>query len=304
MKKTIIKDENYFTVFGWMRNQLKLNGNELNVYAVIYGFSQDGESEFKGSQAYIMDFTGIQSNNTLCRILKSLKSKGYIEELSHNSQNGKTNTYKAVPKEQVINKLENNKKGYAKIADLQDIVNKKEENPKILGYAKIADPVCENYIPGYAKIADPLNNDDKNIIDKDNYIEESKKENNKYINNKGQSSDFEKTQEGNYPRESYAELMDKHNLSKELKNTLWKFIQHSLMNNTFITNDKLERLILLLLENYSRDIDRIELILTAIDKGYVDVKRSKVLKPFASQREYSQDYFDSLITKITKEKAV
>lgn len=98
--------------------------------------------------------------------------------------------------------------------------------------------------------------------------------------------------------------MDKHNLSEELKNTLWKIIQHCLMNGNFVTNDKLERLIVLLLKQCSTDGERIDLIITAIDKGYVDVKRSKVLKPFAKQREYSDDYFDSLITKITKEQAV
>ena len=54
----MVKNENYYTIFGWMLNELKLSGIDLIVYAIIYSFSQDGESEFKGSVAYISDFTG------------------------------------------------------------------------------------------------------------------------------------------------------------------------------------------------------------------------------------------------------
>ena len=45
----MIKDENYFVVHGWMRTKLNLKGNHLTIYALIYGFSQDGESEFRGT---------------------------------------------------------------------------------------------------------------------------------------------------------------------------------------------------------------------------------------------------------------
>ena len=35
-------NENYILITGWMVNELKLKGSELFVYALIYGFSQDG----------------------------------------------------------------------------------------------------------------------------------------------------------------------------------------------------------------------------------------------------------------------
>lgn len=44
-----IRNENFYTVLGWMLNVLELKGNELIVFAIIYSFSQDGESEFTGS---------------------------------------------------------------------------------------------------------------------------------------------------------------------------------------------------------------------------------------------------------------
>lgn len=33
-----MKDGNYYTVYGWMINRLKLKGTTLQLYAVIYGF--------------------------------------------------------------------------------------------------------------------------------------------------------------------------------------------------------------------------------------------------------------------------
>ena len=33
----------YITIQSWMREELGLSGNELMTYAIVYGFSQDGE---------------------------------------------------------------------------------------------------------------------------------------------------------------------------------------------------------------------------------------------------------------------
>ena len=41
-----MKDGNYYTVYGWMINQLKLKGTTLQLYAVIYGFSENGICAF------------------------------------------------------------------------------------------------------------------------------------------------------------------------------------------------------------------------------------------------------------------
>ena len=42
----MISDGTYITIQGWMRTDLKLSGNELIVYAIIYGFSQNKQGEF------------------------------------------------------------------------------------------------------------------------------------------------------------------------------------------------------------------------------------------------------------------
>lgn len=75
-----ISDTNFYTVFGWMLNVLGLKGNELTIFAVIYGFSQDGKSEFDGSISYLQTFANISSKQTVYTMLESLQEKHYIKK--------------------------------------------------------------------------------------------------------------------------------------------------------------------------------------------------------------------------------
>ena len=72
MAESRIKDENYYQIQGWMINRLKLKGMPLCVYAIIYGFSQDGEGEYTGSLQYLCDFCGGVSKPTIIKALKDL----------------------------------------------------------------------------------------------------------------------------------------------------------------------------------------------------------------------------------------
>ena len=72
-----MKDGSYYVVQSFMINDLKLKPNELIVYAIIYGFSQDGSSAFKGSIKYLMESTNL-SKPTVLGILKDLVDKEYI----------------------------------------------------------------------------------------------------------------------------------------------------------------------------------------------------------------------------------
>jgi hypothetical protein len=78
MGESKIKDENFYLVSGFMVNRLGLKGVPLNVYAIIYGFSQDGESEFPGSLQYLCDFCGGVSKPTIIKALKELTEAGVI----------------------------------------------------------------------------------------------------------------------------------------------------------------------------------------------------------------------------------
>lgn len=56
---------------------LGLSGNDLMVFALIYGFSQNGQGCFYGSISYICETCGISKSTTL-RILQDLTQKGFI----------------------------------------------------------------------------------------------------------------------------------------------------------------------------------------------------------------------------------
>lgn len=70
-------DSNFFTVQGWMVNKLDLSGYELSCFAIIYGFSQDGESKFEGSLNYISSFLKC-SIKTAQRSIERLLEKNFI----------------------------------------------------------------------------------------------------------------------------------------------------------------------------------------------------------------------------------
>jgi predicted transcriptional regulator len=98
-----------------MITELKLSGNDLLVYAIIYGFSQDGESRFTGSLQYLADWcnatkAGIQKN------LKNLIDMGLIEKYESFKNNIKFCEYSCIPYNKVahpmqqscINNIDNN----------------------------------------------------------------------------------------------------------------------------------------------------------------------------------------------------
>lgn len=92
-KELKIKDENYFQISGWMINKLGLKGNTLMVYAIIYGFSQDGESYFSGSRKYLCDFIGA-TKPTIDKSLQELIEKNYIFKYSEKINDITHNKYK------------------------------------------------------------------------------------------------------------------------------------------------------------------------------------------------------------------
>lgn len=82
----------YIVIQDWMISDLQLKGNELLTYALIYGFSQDGESEFKGSLKYISEFLGV-SKSTAQRNLENLVNRGVIEKRVEEISGVKFNRY-------------------------------------------------------------------------------------------------------------------------------------------------------------------------------------------------------------------
>ena len=94
MAESKVKDDNFFLVSGWMINRLNLKGVALQVFSIIYGFSQDGESCFTGSLQYLMDFTNA-SKPTIIKALKELVDAGFLLKIENEMNGVKFNKYKA-----------------------------------------------------------------------------------------------------------------------------------------------------------------------------------------------------------------
>lgn len=95
MAESRIKDENFYQIQGWMINRLGLKGAPLSIYAIIYGFSQDGENEYTGSVQYLCDFLGGVSKPTVINALKSLVESKYLFRREEFINGVQFNRYKA-----------------------------------------------------------------------------------------------------------------------------------------------------------------------------------------------------------------
>lgn len=72
-----MKENQYVVIQAFMLNELKLKGNELIVYAVIHGYTQDGSHWYYGTRKSLAEWCGA-TTMTVSNCLKSLMDKGYI----------------------------------------------------------------------------------------------------------------------------------------------------------------------------------------------------------------------------------
>lgn len=101
----MIKNENYITIQGFMVNELHLKGNELLVYAIIFGFSQAKDQRFTGSLQYLAEWTNSTKQGVI-KNLKSLVEKGYIIKEEKIFNGVKFCEYYATEFNEVLNKVE------------------------------------------------------------------------------------------------------------------------------------------------------------------------------------------------------
>lgn len=108
-------NENYINIQGWMRTTLGLTGPRLMAYAIVYGFSQDGESSFTGGLKYIMDWCGC-CKDTARAILRELTEEGLIEREDVGKNGQIVQTYRATMPPRKIQGVENSDTHPSKIS--------------------------------------------------------------------------------------------------------------------------------------------------------------------------------------------
>jgi len=132
-----VKDQNYIVIQGWMLSQLELKGNDLLIYGIIYGFSQDGNNKFTGSRQYLADWTN-STKQGVTNSLTKLLEKGLITKEEHFIHGVKFCYYQAID---------------------------------LTGVGKLVDGGWANHLTGGGQISCPYNKEEKK-----EYNKEDKKE--------------------------------------------------------------------------------------------------------------------------------
>ena len=89
-----VKDGNYYVVQSFMITELKLKGLERDIYAIIYGFSQNGHS-FSGSLSYLEEWT-CSTKKGVWGCLQGMIKKGLISKEENEFNGIKTCKYAAL----------------------------------------------------------------------------------------------------------------------------------------------------------------------------------------------------------------
>jgi hypothetical protein len=91
-----LNDKDGYHAYGWMINQLHLEGGDLTTFAVIYGFIKGYAGEYIGNTYYLSAWTG-WSDKT-CRVhLANLVEKGLIVEAQGREGTNPCRRYKLAP---------------------------------------------------------------------------------------------------------------------------------------------------------------------------------------------------------------
>lgn len=119
---TYMKETSYIIIQGWMRTRLRLTGNDLICFALIFGFSQDGESVFTGSLKYIQEAIGVATRQSVLNILARLEAKGLIVRNTDVINGVKITSYKAYsePQNEDAQNLDTQSKNYTEVVQNLD----------------------------------------------------------------------------------------------------------------------------------------------------------------------------------------
>lgn len=84
--------DRFVNIQEWML-QFGLKPSELIAFAIVFGFSQDGKSTFKGGLDYICSWLGT-SKNTACATMNALVEKKLIDKIEHTTGSIKVCEYR------------------------------------------------------------------------------------------------------------------------------------------------------------------------------------------------------------------
>lgn len=158
-----VKNENYYQVSGWMINELHLKGNELSIYAIIYGFSQTQGQVFTGSLQYLAAWTNSTKQGVL-KALRGLLDKGLIEknekfingikycEYYSTKFNGVLNKVEYPVKQSLIGGIKQSLPNNIDIDNIKNNINKKEKEKSIDDVLETIDEELKDSVRDFIKM--------------------------------------------------------------------------------------------------------------------------------------------------------
>ena len=213
MKSNKVKKNTFVCLHDFMVTEYELKGNELFVYAIIYGFSQDGESCFCGGLKYLQDWTK-SSKQGILDVLKKLLDKKLIIKYEVFEGNRKFCKYKVTRSKE--NEEEN--KGQESLSTMVNKVDGVGQESLPQGSNKLTDKGQES-LPNNI-----YNNID--IENLNNISDEKEKTPNGVkataLKKNPEKSDITKLKESYY--QTYLNMMKREPCTKEDSTTFWKTV--------------------------------------------------------------------------------
>ena len=77
-----MKDSDYIVTLAPMKTKLKLKGQALDLFALIYGYSKDGESTCRASLTYLAEWLDTD-RHAVSKLIKRLVDAGYINRIEY-----------------------------------------------------------------------------------------------------------------------------------------------------------------------------------------------------------------------------
>lgn len=127
---TKLRDNNYINIQSFMVKDLNLKGNELLIYAIIYGFSQTDDTSFTGGLQYLADWTNSTKQGVI-KNLKSLADKGYIAKSEKYINGIKFCEYRSTLFNEVVNNVEQGALNNVEQGVKQSLPNKITDNKSL-----------------------------------------------------------------------------------------------------------------------------------------------------------------------------
>nr|DAP70405.1 MAG TPA: helix-turn-helix domain protein [Caudoviricetes sp.] len=287
-----MEKEYYINIQWWMAQRLKLSGNELLTYAIVYGFSQDGESTFLGSSKYVSYALRV-SRPTAIKCLDSLTSKGLIIKTQEKINDIVFNRYKA--NLQIIKNFDRPYKETLQGDSKETLQGGSKETLHSNNYKELNNKELNKEINNKESKKEESNNTQNRQVEISEELKQMQKEIEQLkAENKKLKTKKEKPKK---KAKSYDEQITEYTENEELQNALKAFVQMRAFIKSPVTEHGLKLLLNKLTRISRNDAEKITIVNNSIEnnwKGFYGLKEeTSYQKSVQPEKKYDQNGYES-----------